>query len=135
MNRIFVLLCGCLKQSGRPFGWNYTEASVYICIHLWPILCVVMSLVMLGFAIATANTCWIIACTIYAVLNAFGYWAVIKHYYPGANQEIFERCMEDLIAFAKEWHTTYAVVNLVIYVLLFAAIMAFDLNLVMLMSS
>lgn len=134
MNRIFELLCNCLKQLGRPFGWNYTEASVYICIHLWPILCVAMSLVMLGFAIATGNPWWMTACTIYALLNALGYWAVIKHYYPGSNEAIFKRCMEELVAIAKEWHTTYAVVNLVIYVLLFAAIMAFDLSLVMLMS-
>ena len=135
MYRIFDLLRDCLKQLGKPFGWNYTEASVYICIHLWPILCVAMSLVMLGIAVTTGNGWWVTACTVYALLNAFGYWAVVKHYYPGSNEVIFERCMKELIAIAREWHTTYAVVNLVIYVLLFAAIMAFNSCLIILMLS
>lgn len=135
MNTIFITLCTCLSLVGKPFGWNYTKVSVYICIHLWPILCVAMSLVMLCIALTTANGWWVTVCTIYALLNAFGYWAVVKHYYPGSNEVIFERCMNELIAIAREWHTTYAVVNLAIYVLLFAAIMAFNSCLILLMLS
>lgn len=55
MDKFFQFLCGCLAQIGRPFGWNYEKASVYICIHLWPLLCVVMALVMLGIAVSTTN--------------------------------------------------------------------------------
>ena len=133
MNKIFHLLCGWLAQLGKPFGWNYNKASVYICIHLWPLLCVVMALVMLVIAVSTANPLWIATCSICATFNILGYWAVVRHYYPGTIDEIFTRCMNELIAIAKEWHTTYAVVNLVIYVLLFAAIMTFDVLLIMLM--
>ncbi len=111
MYRIFDLLCDCLRQLGKPFGWNYTEASVYICIHLWPLLCVAMSLVMLATAVSTSNPQWITACSIYATLNTFGYWIVVRHYYPGTIKEIFELCMAELIVLAKEWHTTYPVVT------------------------
>ena len=89
-----------------------------------------MALVMLGVAVSTANPLWIAACAIYAAFNAFGYWAVIKHYYPGTIKEIFELCMTELLVIAKRWHTSYAVVNLVIYVLLFAAIIVFDVCLI-----
>ena len=133
MGQIFAYLCLCLNKIGRIFGWDYKKASVDICIHLWPLLCVAMAVVMLGFAVATTSPLWIIVCTIYALINAFGYWAVIKHYYPGTTTDIFQRCRDELIDIAEQWHTTYAVVNLVIYVLLFVAIMVFDVSLIMLM--
>ena len=133
MDKIFQFLCGCLAQIGRPFGWNYEKASVYICIHLWPLLCVVMSLVMLGIAVLTANSLWITVCIIYFLFNSFGYWAVINHYYPDTINEIFTHCYSDLMAIAKEWNTTYAMVNLVVYVLAFILIMTFDVCLISLM--
>ena len=133
MDKIFQFLCGCLAQMGRPFGWNYEKASVYICIHLWPLLCVVMALVMLGIAVSTTNPLWITACIIYFLFNAFGYWAVIKHYYPGTINEIFTHCYLDLMTIAKEWNISYAIVNLVVYVLAFILIMALDVSLIMLM--
>ena len=133
MSKFFQYLCGCIAQIGRPFGWNYEKASVYICIHLWPILCIVMSLVMVGIAVLTTNPLWMGVCSIYALFNIFGYWVIIKHYYPGTIDEIFIHCYSDLMAIAKEWNTTYAVVNLVVYVLAFILIMAFNVCLIILM--
>ena len=133
MDKVFQFLCGCLAQIGRPFGWNYEKASVYICIHLWPLLCVVMALVMLVIAVSTTNPLCIAACIIYFLFNVFGYWAVFKHYYPGTINEIFAHCYSDLMTIAKEWNTTYAIVNLVVYVIAFTLIMAFDVCLIMLM--
>ena len=133
MEKFFQFLCGCLAQIGRSFGWNYEKASVYICIHLWPLLCVVMSLVMLGIAVSTINPLWIAASIIYFLFNVFGYLAVVKHFYPGTINEIFTHCYLDLMTIAKEWNTTYATVNLVVYVLAFILIMTFDVSLILLM--
>ena len=133
MDKVFQFLCGCLAQIGRPFGWNYEKASVYICIHLWPLLCVVMALVMLGIAVSTINPLWIAASIIYFLFNVFGYWAVVKHFYPGTINDIFTHCYSDLMTIAKEWKTTYAIVNLVVYVIAFILIMAFDVCLISLM--
>ena len=133
MDKVFQFLCGCLAQIGHPFGWNYEKASVYICIHLWPLLCVVMALVMLVIAVSTTNPLCIAACIIYFLFNVFGYWAVIKHYYPGTINEIFTHCYLDLMTIAKEWNTTYAIVNLVFYVLAFIFIMVFNVFLILLM--
>ena len=133
MDKFFQFLCGCLAQIGRPFGWNYEKTSVYICIHLWPILCIVMSLVMVGIAVLTSSPLWICVCSIYALFNIFGYWAVIKHYYPGTIDEIFIHCYSDLMTIAKEWHTTYAIVNLIIYVFAFILIMTLNVCLIILM--
>lgn len=133
MSKLFQHLCGCLARIGRYLGWNYAIASVYICIHLWPLICVVMALVMLGIAVSTTNPLWISVCSIYALFNIFGYWVVIKHYYPGTIDEIFIHCYSDLMTIAKEWNTTYSIVNLVVYVLAFILIMAFDVSLILLM--
>ena len=133
MDKVFQFLCGCLAQIGRPFGWNYEKASVYICIHLWPLLCVVMALVMLVIAVSTTYPLCIAACIIYFLFNVFGYWIVLKHYYPGTINEIFTHCYSDLMTIAKEWKTTYAIVNLVVYVIAFILIMAFDVCLISLM--
>lgn len=133
LNRVFNLLCYQLKSIGELFGWNNQTASVYTCIHLWPLLCVIMVLVMLAFAISTSNPLWIIVCVIYTLFNIFGYWAIIKHYYSGTFDKIFIHCYSDLMAIAKEWKTTYAVVNLFIYVVLFMVIMVFDVSLIILM--
>ena len=118
---------------GKCFGWDYQKVSVYICIHLWPLICVAMSLVMLTVAMSTANLLWITACGIYVSLNIFGYWVVVRHYYPGTIPGIFVRCRDELIVIAERWHTSYAVVNLIVYVLLFAAIMTFDILLIRIM--
>ena len=126
MERLFRSLCNCLALIGKLFGWDYYRASVYICIHLWPLLCVAMALVMLAIAIVSADPFWISVCSIYALFNLFGYWVVIKHYYPSTIDEIFQHCYSDLMAIAEEWHTSYAIVNLIIYSVLFMAIMAFD---------
>ena len=133
MSKFFQYLCGCLAQIGHSFGWNYEKASVYICIHLWPILCIAMSLVMVGIAVLTTTPLWIGVCSIYALFNIFGYWVIIKHYYPGTIDEIFIHCYSDLMTIAKEWNTTYAIVNLVVYVLAFILIMALDVSLILLM--
>ena len=130
MDKIFQFLCGCLAQIGRPFGWNYEKASVYICIHLWPLLCEVMALVMLEVGGFLPKIAGII---IYFLFNVFGYWIVLKHYYPGTINEIFTHCYSDLMTIAKEWKTTYAIVNLVVYVIAFILIMAFDVCLISLM--
>lgn len=133
MNSIFHVLCKCLANVGKIIGWDYCKTSVYICIHLWPLLCVAMALLIITKAVISSNPLWIIAGSIYALSIFFGYWAIIKHYYPGTIEEIFEHCYSDLITIAKEWNTSYAIVNLIIYVVLFIAIMAFDVLLILLM--
>lgn len=133
MSNFFQYLCGCLARIGRYVGWNYQKVSVYICIHLWPILCVFMALVMVSVAVLTTNPLWIGVCSIYALFNIFGYWVIIKHYYPGTIDEIFIHCYSDFMTIAKEWNTTYAIVNLVVYVLAFILIMTFDVSLILLM--
>lgn len=135
MDSVFQFLCRQLEAIGKLFGLNYYKVSVYICIHLWPLLCVAMALVLLTMAILSSTLLWIAASSVYALFNIFGYWIVIKHYYPGTIDEIFNRCYLDLIKISEEWHTTYAIVNLIIYVVLFIAIMAFDVILLLLMRS
>jgi len=133
MGKIFAFLCRMLALVGKPFGWDYYTVSVYVCLHLWPLICVAMSVAMLVCAVVNGSGLWITACAIYVLLNVLGYLAVIRHYYPGSIPQIFNQCYEDLMTLAREWHTTYAIVNLFFYIILFALLMTFDITMMCLM--
>jgi len=133
MNTIFATLCGLLRLVGKPFGWDYQTTSVNICIHLWPWICIAASVVAVVCAVVCGSWLWITACGIYAVLNAAAYYAIVRHYYPGTVDEVFSQCYEDLNAIAGSWHTSYAIVNLLIYVVLMAMLLSFDASLLALL--
>lgn len=135
MEIIFEILCGCLYVIGLVFEWNYKETSVYICIYLWPILCVLISLLptvalvhniiynrrrilsIIGIPFAMLYT------TLYSSIAG----GLIEHYeysrLRGGINAQFNQCMRDLQEIASMCETTYAMVNLKIYVELFIIIL------------
>lgn len=131
---IFGVLCGILYIIGLPFGWNYQETSVYICIHLWPILCILSTIPMLYYSVKRAMlkgkgyiTIWLVI--IYNYTFILFYCNVLEHYSIGTRfgsnpiPIIFNQCYQDFMQIAASCNTTYEIANLVIYVVLFAIIM------------
>jgi hypothetical protein len=128
---IFKFLCGILYVIGLCFGWNYREASVYICIYLWPALCVLSTLpitVGLIHRIVANKSRWL---SVFALPFAWFYTTcyitfsvLIYTYYTDGiyHNNPFDMCMNDLQQIARERNTTYEHVNIVIYVYLFALI-------------
>ena len=128
---IFKFLCGILYVIGLCFGWNYREASVYICIYLWPALCVLSTLpitVGLIHRIVANKSRWL---SVFALPFAWFYTTcyitfsvLIYTYYTDGiyHNNPFDMCMNDLQQIAREFNTTYEHVNIVIYVYLFALI-------------
>ena len=128
---IFTLLCGLLYLTGLCFGWSYQDTSVYICIYLWPVLCILTTLPItfgLIHRIVVNKGRWL---SVLALPFAWLYTAcyitftiLIWAYYTDTiyNSTPFDMCMNDLKRIAAELNTTYEHVNLVIYVYLFILI-------------
>ncbi len=128
---IFVGLCGILYVIGLCLGWDYREASVNICIYLWPALCVLSTLpitVGLIHRIVVNKGRWL---SVLALPFAWFYTTcyitftvLIYTYYTDSiyHNNPFDMCMNDLQHIAKDCNTTYEHVNIVIYVYLFVLI-------------
>lgn len=135
MEIIFEILCGCLYVIGLIFGWDYKETSVYICIYLWPILCVLISLLptvaLVRNIVYNKRRILSIIGIPFAMLYTMVYVAIAgkleEHYensylIGGINAQ-FDQCMRDLQQIASMCETTYAMVNLKIYVEFFIIIL------------
>lgn len=141
---MFEQLCGLLAAFGKLFGWDYEEVSVRVCIDWLPHICtlvtvpIIVGLIMrivknkkrlLGIYLLPA-----------AITHFLGYSTVAStmynHYHyqwvPAGWDDIipeitdmhaiFMHCQHDLQEIAATCNTTYATVNMVIYVYFFAFI-------------
>jgi hypothetical protein len=123
---IFAVLCGILYCIGLPFGFNYEETSVYICIYLWPLLCVVAALYVTIKATIRKDV-WIASINgftllVYSLITI----TIFKHYLalPSIHAQ-FNDCMWKLYGLSSNLGISYEALNLLIYVVLFSVIMLF----------
>jgi len=138
MKIIFGLLCGLLYSIGWCFGWSYQETSVYFCIYLWPLLCVLSTLpITVGLihriivnkgrwlSVLALPFAWLYT-TCYVTFTILIYTYYTDNIYQNGKgdeiQRIFNMCMKDLQRIAVECNTTYEDVNIAIYIYLFALI-------------
>lgn len=122
---IFAALCGVLYLIGLPFGLNYEETSVYICIYLCPILCVACALFTTYKAIRKKKVAFIVANSIISVLYILFTWVIFAHYARLSIHEQFNDCMWKLVGLSTHLGISYEAVNLLIYVVLLSAIVIF----------
>ena len=127
INFFFAFLCGVLYVIGLPFGLNYEETSVYICIYLWPLLCVACALFTTYKAIRKKRRGFIIANSIISVLYILITWGIFAHYSRLSIHEQFDDCMWKLYGLSDYLGISYEAVNLLIYVVLLSAIAIFHL--------
>ena len=59
-----------------------------------------------------------IAFLLYGILYVYAFIKMLKHYHLPFNSA-FDLCVYDLQRIAKRWHTTYQVVNLLIFILFY----------------
>ena len=124
---IFAFLCGVLYVIGLPFGLNYEETSVYICIYLWPLLCVACALFTTYKAIRKKRRGFIIANSIISVLYILITWGIFAYYSRLSIEDQFNDCMMKLYGLSDHTGLSYETINLLIYVVLFSAIVIFHL--------
>ena len=124
---IFAILCGVLYVIGLPFGLNYEQTSVYICIYLWPLLCVACALFTTYKAIRKKKTTFIVVNSIISVLYILITVGIFAHYSRLSVHEQFNDCMWKLYGLSDHLGISYEAVNLLIYVVLFSVIVIFHL--------
>lgn len=125
---IFAILCGILYVIGLPFGWNYQETSVYICIYLWPLICVACALFATIKAITRKKVGFIVVNGTLFALYSLITFAIFKHYLALPSiQAQFNDCMWKLYGLSDNTGLSYEAINLLIYVVLFSLIVLFHL--------
>lgn len=135
MEIIFKILCGILCCIGLLFDCSYKEISVYICIYIVPIMCIINTLILNGIVIyKIVKKCTIFRLFLLLVsymyislhLNVFSY--ICKHYQVGYNTtiQIFDQCMFDLMDISKKCNISYEECNIYIYVYLFLGILGIN---------
>lgn len=135
MGLIFNSLCFLLSLIGQLFNCSYTEISVYICIYLWPILCIISTLPIILVIIYNITAVkkilykflyiiLLIISYLYSMLYYTIYTQFINYYKmsPEWANSIFSACKSDLIQLATENNISYATINIYIYVYLFLLI-------------
>lgn len=135
MKILFSLLCGLLYLIGLCFGWTYQETSVYICIYLCPILCVLSTLpITVGVIhrIVIDKGRWLSICALpfiwlytlcYVIFTKLIFYYYNDGYYyaefynePPSIAQHFKVCMNDLQRIATDCNITYEEANIIIYV-------------------
>ena len=121
----FFLCVVVLVLLGKAFNLTYKQISVVVNLWLQGAF-----LTLSGVAPAAAamyklctggSVFWLVATVLllaYAAAYIYGFIRMLRHYRLPFN-DAFQLCVDDLEKLAKRWHTTYEMVNLVIFVLLF----------------
>ena len=139
---IFGFLCVILCLIGFIFGFTYEEISVYVCIYVWPALCVAMPMVIALVALYN----WIKKLSLWNTINlalstgatiVFGIYAKLFYQFYSFRPLLIEgespvnldtvhgkfvACAHDLKLMASQLGMTYEEVNLWVYCYLFLAI-------------
>ena len=131
----FVFCVFFLSLLGKLFRLTYEEISVVF--NLWlqgavltlsAIVPAVLSVLLLcrGFSVSRL----LLACllVIYALVYVWVFVKMLRHYRLPIKRA-FDRCVDDLKALASRWHTTYQMVNLLIFVVAFLLLLVLNIGL------
>ncbi len=119
---IFALCCGGLFIIGKIFGLDYYTSSVLICIYLLPIICILCALYTLCKSLVKRSWKYFTINSILLVLYLIFTFVVFKEFLAYSIQLQFVACMGMLYTLADVFHTSYEVINIVIYCIIFPAI-------------
>lgn len=131
----FVLCVRFLMLLGKLCRLTYEQISVVF--NLWlqgavltlsAILPAVMAVVWLcrGFAISRLLLASFLV--LYALFYIWAFLRMLSRYHLPFNRA-FYRCVHDLQKLARKWHTTYQMVNLLIFVVAFLLLLALNIGL------
>ena len=116
---LFLLLLGKL------FGLTYKQISVVFNLWVQGAVLALFGLAPFGIAIYkmldSFSIGWLFLTIILALYGIAYVYAFIKmlQYYRLPFNDAFDLCVKDLQILAKKWHTTYQIVNLLIFVLFY----------------
>lgn len=117
MEVLFDYCCQIMYALGNLLGLSYQEVCVIGNIYVQGALLVATSAVPVWFAFKQKSHYALktVACVNVLCCSALVLYFCFRYAPPLAAS--FDRCVEDLKSLAEVWHTTYVVVNIVIFVL------------------
>ena len=124
-----------LRLLGKLFGLTYKQISVVF--NLWVQGAVLALSGLAPFCVAIYKVWeffsvnWLlmtIILALYGMVYVYGFIRMLKHYHLPFDYA-FDLCVEDLNWVAKKWHTTYQMVNIVIFVILYLLLLGLNLYL------
>ena len=127
MDSLFYFCCDVMYMLGNLLGLSYQEVCVIGNIYVQGTLLVAASIVPVWFAFKQKSHYALKAA---ACINVLCYSALFLYFcfrYAPPLAASVDRCVEDLKNLAEAWHTTYVVVNIVIFVLWWVASIFWDL--------
>ena len=116
---LFLLLLGKL------LGLTYKQISVVFNLWVQGFVLTLSGLTPLGIAVykllESFSMGWLLLTIIFAVYGVAYVYAFIKmlHHYHLPFNDAFDLCVVDLQLLAKKWHTTYQMVNLLIFIVFY----------------
>ena len=130
--RPFALCVAFLMLLGKLCGLTYKQISVVF--NLWlqgvvlvlsAILPLVMSVIRICDGFTFPRLLLVIFLVFYDLVYIWAFLRMLHHYHLPVNRA-FDRYVHDLQVLARKWHTSYQVVNLLIFVIAF--LFLFSLN-------
>ena len=124
---LFLLLLG------KMFGLTYKQISVVFNLWVQGAVLALLGLAPLGVAIykmlESFSAGWlalaiILAC--YGTAYVYAFIKMLRHYHLPFN-DAFDLCVDDLEWLAKRWHTTYQMVNLLIFILFYLILLGLNI--------
>ena len=124
---LFLLLLGKL------FGLTYKQISVVFNLWVQGVVLALSGLAPLGVAIykmkESFSIGWLFLTILFGCYGIVYVYAFIKmlHHYRLPFNTAFDLCVDDLQSLARKWHTTYQMVNLLIFVLFYLLLMGLNI--------
>ena len=123
---LFLLLLGKL------FGLTYKQISVVFSLWVEGAVLALSGLAPFGIAVykmmESFSMWWLLlsaALLIYGIAYVYSFVKMLQHYHLPFN-DAFDLCVSDLQWLAKRWHTTYQMVNLLIFVLFYLILLGIN---------
>ena len=116
---LFLLLLG------KILGLTYKQISVVFNLWVQGFVLTLSGLAPLGIAVCklleSFSMGWLLLTIIFAVYGVAYVYAFIKmlHHYHLPFNDAFDLCVVDLQQLARKWHTTYQMVNLLIFIVFY----------------
>ena len=118
---------------GKLFGLTYKQISVVFNLWVQGALLTLSGLAPLGFTLyklqESLSLGWflgalVLAC--YGGVYAYAFIKMLRHYHLPFD-DAFDLCVKDLMWVAEKWHTTYHMVNLLIFILFYLILLGLNI--------
>ena len=118
---------------GKLFGLTYKQISVVFNLWVQGAVLTLSGLAPLGVAVYkmmdSFSIGWLvlaIVLALYGIVYVYGFVRMLQHYHLPFD-DAFDLCVKDLQLLAKKWHSTYQMVNIIIFVILFLALLGLNI--------